>query len=158
MYRPRFNPFGNGFVSARLGQATIPALSELERRTGEAIAKYQALISRVASIKDDKTRSEILGWIGDGSLPGSPSDRFRHVKDESDQSAPWDEARTGHLDDLEAVNTSLETRVVNGEKSGVIQGGGVLSIMDDQGKLTGVGVGLVVIAASALFVVTLAFK
>lgn len=158
MYRPRFDPFGNGFVRFHLGQPAIPAIADFERRTAEAIAKYQALISRASQVKDDKVRTEILTWVGDGSLPGSPSDRFRHVKDESDQAAPWDEIRTGHLDDLEAVNSSLETRVVNGEKSGVIQGGGALSIVDDRGKLTGVGVGLVVIASAALFVVTFSFK
>lgn len=158
MYRPKFDPFQRGFVSLQLGQSSISALEDLERRTAEAIAKYQALIRRVAGIEDDRVRAETLAWIGDGSLPGSPSDRFRHVQDESDQGAPWDEVRTGHLDDLEAANAELETHVVNGEKSGVIQGPGPISIVDSRGRLTGIGTGLVVFAASALFVVTLAFK
>jgi hypothetical protein len=163
MYRPKFDPFARGFVDVQLGrlgqlgQSSIPALADLERRTAEAIAKYQALMRRVSAISDDKTRNEILGWI-DGDVPGSPSDRFRHVKDESDQDAPWDEVRTGHLDDLESVNQEFETRVLNGEKAGVTRGSGPLQMTDDQGRLTGIGVGLVVIAGAALFVVTLAFK
>lgn len=158
-YRPRFDPFRSGFVSFQLGQQSmLPALADLERRTGEAIARHQALLRRVPGIKDGKIRAEILDWVGDGSLPGSPSDRFRHVKDESDQAAPWDEIRTGHLDDLETVNSELETRVVNGEKSGVIGKPGPMAILDDHGRLTGVGAALVVVAGAALFVVTFIFK
>lgn len=152
--RSRFGPFGNGF-HLHLGQTTV---SDLERRTAEAIAKYQALVKRAATIKDDATRQAILAWIGNGKVPGSPSDRFRHVSDDSDQGAAWDEIRTGQLEDLEAVNAELEARVAEGEKSGVYGGRGPLSLVNDQGKLTGVGIGLVVVAALGLFIVPLTLK
>lgn len=153
--RSRFGPFGNGFAHFHLGQTSV---QDLERRAGEAIAKYRVLVKRAGLIKDDATRQGILQWIGDGSIPGTPADRFRHVSDEEAQGAPWDEIRTEHLDSLEAANAELETRVVNGEKSGVIAGHGPLALVDDSGKLTGVGVGLVVIAVVGLFVVPLTLK
>lgn len=153
--RSRFGMFGNGFLHFHLGQTS---LQNLERRTGEAIAKYQALVKRASLVRDDATRRGILEWIGNGKVLGSPSDRFRHVTDDSDQGAAWDEIRTGHLEDLEAVNRELDARVAEGEKSGVYGGRGPLSIVDDQGKLTNVGVGLVVVAAIALFIVPLTLK
>jgi hypothetical protein len=140
-----------------LGQAE-QALADFERRSLEAIAKYQALLKRAALVKDDKVRGGIVNWIGSASVPGSPADRYQHVKDESDQGAPWDEIRTGHLDDLEAVNQEFETRVQEGEKSGVILGPSPASVLDDQGKLTTAGAALVLVAAGALFAVTLAFR
>lgn len=153
--RSRFGPFGSGFLHFHLGQAAVP---DFERRTAEAIAKYQALVKRAALIKDDPTRESILAWIGNGKVLGSPSDRFRHVSDDSDQGASWDEIRTGHLEDLETVNAELEARVAEGEKSGVYGPRGPLSLVDERGKLTGIGVGLVVVAALGLFIVPLTLK
>jgi hypothetical protein len=153
----RFGPSALGFIA--MGQGQDPAaLQDLRGRVFDAISRYQALVARAALIKDDVARKSILDWIGNGSVPGTPSERFRFVQEDLSANAPWDEIRTGHLDDLEAVNSELETRVANGEKSGSYSPSGVLSLVDAQGKLTGTGVGLVALGILALIVVPLTIK
>ncbi len=147
--------FGSGFVHFHLAQ-TSPA--DFERRSQEALAKYQVLQKRAALIKDDTVRDGISAWIGTGNVLGAPAERFRQVKQDRDQGSPWDEIRTGHLEDLETVNSEFETRVVEGEKSGTYAPSGPFDLVDGRGKLTSAGVGIVVVAAIGLFLVPLTLK
>lgn len=140
-----------GFIS--LGQASAWAA-----RAQEAVARYDALVKRTAAIQDGNTRGDILSWISDPTTPGSPADRYQFVKDDLANTVSWDDAHTAHVKDLEAVNTEFETRVANGEKSGTYGPFGPLSIVSPQGQLTGVGIGLVVVAALGLLVVPVALK
>lgn len=153
--RSRFGPFGGGFLRFSLGQST---LADLERRSQEAVAKYQALQKRAALIKDDVVREGIIAWAGTADVLGTPSERFLRVKSDLEQEAPWDEIRTGHLDDLETVNAEFEARVAEGEKSGTYGPRGTFALVDGRGKLTSTGVGVVVLAAIGLFLVPLTLK
>lgn len=148
-----FHPRSSG---VRLGQ--LPSVQALEARASTALANYSDLMSRAALIKDVATRQEILDWVGNGMVPGTPSERFSFVKQDQGTGAPWDENRTKHLDDLESADVELETRVANGEKSGSYSPAGPMSLLDAQGKLTGTGVGLVALGILALIIVPLTLK
>lgn len=150
-HRPKFGPFGLGFVS--LGQDAA-----WTARAQEALAQYDALVRRAADLDDDEARGAILAWVGDGSEPGSPSDQYRFVHDDVASGASWDEVRTRNVVDLEAVNAEFRTRVADGEKSGTYGSLGPLSIVTPQGRLTSVGVGLVAVAALGLLVVPVVLK
>lgn len=149
--RPALNPYGLGFLS--LGQA-----SAWTARAQEALAHYDALVKRTSAIQDEKTRNEIVAWIGDVSRLGSPADRYQFVKDDLASGAPWDDSRTAQVRDLESVDAEFETRVVNGEKSGTYGPFGPLAVVSPQGQLTDVGIGLVAIVAFGLFVVPVVLK
>jgi hypothetical protein len=150
LFRPRISV-------VRLGQA-LPSVQALEARASTALAKYSDLMSRAALITDDATRQAIMNWVGNGKVPGSPSERYLFVQQDQSSNAPWDENRTKRLDDLEAADAELETRVINGEKSGSYSPSGVLSLVDANGKLTGTGISLVALGVLALIIVPLTIK
>lgn len=150
--KPKFGPFGKGFAHVHLGQTSV---SSLEARADAAVAKYADLLGRYRMLKDSGEAALISEWIGASSIPGSPADRFVTLQEEIRGNGPWDEIRTGHLEALEAANAELETRVLNGEKAGVM---GPMAIVDNQGKLTGTGVSLVAVAVLCLVVIPLSLK
>jgi hypothetical protein len=151
-HQSRFGMFGGGFLHGRLG-ATSP--EELEQRSQEAVAKYQALLKRATKIRDPRVREEVLRSVGNESALATPAERYRSVLNDLANGAPWDEIRTEHLDDLEQANRDLETRVVVAEQSGTYDERDPLRIVGDDGRLTGTGVALVVVGAIGLFLVPL---
>lgn len=146
----RFDLFGRGLF--QMGQD-----ANWSSRADQAIANYDALIRRTSVLEDGMSRSEILEWIGDGSIPGTPSDRYRFVVGMVDQGGPWDSRQMQYLEDLEDAVAELQARVSEGEQAGVYGKTG-LSVVNPQGQLTQVGVGLVVVAALGLLVVPMALK
>jgi hypothetical protein len=124
----------------------------------EALANYDALIKRVAAVQDDQLRNELMAWVGDGTVLGTPSDRYRYVSDDVKEGTPWSDAKIQHVKDLQNVDTELQTRVINAEKSGTYGSSGPLSIVGSDGKLTGVGIGLVMVAALGLFVIPVSLR
>ncbi len=147
----RFDPYGLGFLQ----MGTDPAWA---LRADQAVQTYDSLVQRTGAIKDDQVRADILAWLGDVNLLGTPAERYQLVKEAIAQSAAWDDQRTQYVQDLEQVDKDLKVKVENGEKAGTFGPFGTLSPVDDQGKLTGVGIGLVVTAALGLVVVPLVIK
>lgn len=150
----RFDPYGFGFYRPRLGQTS----SDLDARAAAAILKYQALGKRLALIKDPASVQAIQVWLGLSDMPGSPADQFWYVQQEQAQGAPWDASRMQHLMDLEATNQQFETRVSAAEQSGTASPSGPIGVTDSAGKLTGVGIGLVTVAALGLMVIPFMLK
>lgn len=138
-----------GFIS--MGQQD----SSWTPRAQAAVARYDTLIKRTASIQNDAVRADILSWIGTPTMPGSPADRYQFVKDDLESGAAWDVGRTAHVTDLEAVDTELDTRVSKGEQSGTFTSTSPVSIVTPQGQLSPLGIGLLAGAAACLVVVPL---
>jgi hypothetical protein len=147
----RLNPYGSGFL--RMG--SDPGW---DVRGAQAVYNYDSLVKRVGTISDEKVRQDILAWLGDPNQLGTPADRYDLVKETLIQGAAWDDQRTQYVQDLEQVNRDLKTKVESGEKAGTYGPFGTLSPVNDQGQLTGVGIGLVVTAALGLVVVPLLIK
>jgi hypothetical protein len=139
-----------GFLS--LGEDAWDAAAQ------EALANYDALIKRLATIQDDQLRSELMAWVGDGTVLGTPSDGYRYVNDDVKEGTPWDASQVQHVKDLQSINAEFQTRVINAEKSGTYGSSGPLSVIGPDGKLTGIGVGLVVVAALTLFVIPVSLR
>lgn len=140
MYHRRFDPFSHDF----LGQDQA---SSWKARALAATSKYDALLARASALAPD-LRDQVSSATGDGTIPGSPSDRYRFVRDSIASDGPWDDIHQGYVQDLENADAKLEPMVANFENSS----GGV-SVVGPDGRLTGLGWGILGASAIGLFVV-----
>lgn len=140
MYHRRFDPF----VMNMLGQEES---SSWRARARTAVGRYDALLARAAALPLDQ-RAKILDQAGDGTIPGTPSDRYRFVRDLVTSDGPWDDIHQGFVRDLEDADTVLEAEVSSSERS---SGGAALTNPD--GGLNGLGWGILGVSAVGLFVV-----
>ncbi len=93
-------------------------------------------------------RDQVQEAMGTGTSPGSPSDRYRFVRDSIVSDGPWDDIHQGYIQDLENADAQLEIMVANFENSS----GGV-PVVGPDGRLTGLGWGILGASAIGLFVV-----
>ncbi len=121
--------------------------SSWRARALSAASKYDALLARAASLSPD-LRDQVLEAMGTGTSPGSPSDRYRFVRDSIASDGPWDDIHQGYIQDLENADAQLEIMVANFENSS----GGV-AVVGPDGRLTGLGWGILGASAIGLFVV-----
>jgi hypothetical protein len=60
----------------RLGQSAF----EWYRRAKDALAKYEALVARLAEVANRTARLEIETWLGSPLIPGTPAYRYATVR------------------------------------------------------------------------------
>lgn len=99
--------------------------TEWYNRAKRALAQFEALLTRVASIANQTSRNEILAWIGTTGDVDSAAYRYGAVKSDLQQDVeaftpPAVNAyqvgrRTSRIEKLEEFNTELEAKVTNAE-------------------------------------------
>lgn len=128
--------------------------SSWRARALAAMSKYDALMARALALPAGKSKSGLMIAFGDAAgtgmptFPGTPADRYGFVRDSISSDGPWDDIHQGYVQDLENADASLETMVANAENSS----GGV-EVVGPDGRLTGLGWGILGASAIGLFVV-----
>ena len=147
MYHRRFDPFATAF----LGQEES---SSWRARALAAVSKYDAILARALALPANDAKASLMvsfgevGGSGMPTFPGTPADRYRFVRDSIVSDGPWDDIHQGYIQDLENADAKLEPMVANLENSS----GGV-AVVGPDGRLTGLGWGIVGASAIGLFVV-----
>ena len=105
-----------------MGQ-TAPA--DWYRRAKEGISKFDAYLTRTASIANQTERAKIVQWVGIASTAGSPAERYYSVQSDlqGDVEAYTPPAinayqvprRQNRIKKLESFNSEFESMVVNAE-------------------------------------------
>ena len=116
MYHRRFDPFSSGF----LGQDESSSWRE---KALAAVARYDAVLARADALPGDE-KVRLYSFVGDGTAPGTPSDRYRFVRDSIVSDGPWDAIHQGYVQDLEDADVELESRVDQAERTGSSGGAG----------------------------------
>jgi hypothetical protein len=92
-----------------LGQA-----EEWKARAQKAVDQYEELLRQASMIADEKTYAEILVWVGNSNMPGSPAERYFVVSKDLQESVsgPVDsEQVAGRTARLELLNDQLYGKV-----------------------------------------------
>lgn len=86
----------------------------------KAVMQFDALLSRLAMVKDDDTRGEILKWIGRSDVPGDPAERYKVVVDKLVSGAEPDDVFAKRVDDLKGVVSEFDAKVKDAESYGTL--------------------------------------
>ncbi len=86
----------------------------------KAVAQFDALLSRLAMVKDDGMRGDILKWIGRSDVPGDPAERYKVVVDKLVSGAEPDDVFAKRVSDLKADVSELEAKVKDAESYGTL--------------------------------------
>lgn len=146
MYQNRFNPYTSGF----LGQEDSSSWGE---KASAAVQRYDALMARALALPAGKAKADLMAAFGDvgssgmSTFPGTPADRYTFVRDAIVSDGPWDSIHQNYVQDLEDADVELETKVAQAESSSSSP------FVDPEGRLTGLGWGILGTAAVGLFVV-----
>ena len=86
----------------------------------QAVAQFDALLSRLAVVKDDGMRGDILKWIGRSDVPGDPAERYKVVVDTLTSGAEPDDTFAKRVNDLKGAVSELEAKVKDAESYGTL--------------------------------------
>lgn len=94
-----------------------PDTSSYVARAKAALAAYDDLLNRIASVGDEATRQDLLSWISRSDVPGTPAERRKTVGEDLASLGPNSDLATiqKRVDDLEAMNKTLGAKVKNAE-------------------------------------------
>lgn len=106
---------------ARLGQTN----QEWYRRAKAAVAQYQGLLVRTSQVAARAAREEILRWVGDQAVAGTPAYRYASVVSDLqfdvERFSPVNvdaysvPRRRGRVEELESMNQEFARKVVEAE-------------------------------------------
>lgn len=130
------------------GWAGRPALGQTNeewyRRAKDAVAKYQQLLLRLGQVANQTARADIMRWLGDPAVAGTPAYRYQTVVSDLQTdverfrdpitgmvnvAAYSVERRRGRVRELEDNNRLLEQQVAEAERVyGVLPGPRVITV------------------------------
>lgn len=86
-------------------------------RAQAAVAKYDDLLKRMANIGDVGTRNDLLRWISDSTVPGTPAERRKVVGDDLQNPIAATSTDIGlqRVKGLEQMDDLLEAQVAKAE-------------------------------------------
>lgn len=140
-----------------LGQGQDPVVVYIQRAESAA-ARYDDLLKRAANIGYDAGRNEILAWVSNSDVPGTPAERRKIVAEElaNPGAAAGADTTLKRVADLEWVNQEFERRVKSAETAyATIQKPNPPGTISQDGPLTLVGFGLGAVGILSLLVVPL---
>jgi hypothetical protein len=103
-----------------MGQATVLPYEEALKDGTMAVRQWDDLLFRLAAVKDDGARGEILNWLGRADIPGSPAERYAVVRDALVAGFEPDEVFSKRVDDLVDKVSEMDTRIASAETSGTL--------------------------------------
>jgi len=155
-----------GSVFSALPTGPAPALGQQDNssyiaRASAAVAKYDDLLNRISEISDTPTRNDLLSWISDASIPGTPAERRQMVGEDLKNPSVANSTPVGmqRVQSLEQINDQLQAKVEKAEASfPPIRNPNQPGQVKVGGLFTPTGIGLGIVSVLSLLVVPFVLK
>lgn len=107
-------------LAGRLGQVPEQPYADALKNATREVRHWDELLYRLAAIRDDAARKDILDWIGRADIPGSPAERYAAVRDTLVAGYTPDEIFAKRVDELDYMLATLQDKIVEAEASGTL--------------------------------------
>lgn len=104
----------------RMGQGNPSPYEDAVRTAATQIRDWDSLLFRLAAVRDDDARMEILAWLGRADIPGSPAERYAAVRDTIVKGDHPDEVFANRVSQLDSMISDFDTMVSKAESSGTL--------------------------------------